>query len=99
MVTTPVRVAAGAWVQQPGAHYLKLSANYLSTSEEFDHRGERLVILAEDPGFTDASFRDLNATLYGEYGWRQRVSLIASLPLKSLRSSRTGLVGGGLLRQ
>lgn len=70
MVTAPVQLAAGAWVQMPGAYYFKLSANYLSTSEEFDHRGERLAILAEDPGFADASLKDLNVTLYGEYGWR-----------------------------
>jgi hypothetical protein len=59
MVTAPVQLAAGAY-------YFKLSANYLSTSEEFDHRGERLAILDEDPGFADASLRDLNGTLYGE---------------------------------
>lgn len=93
------RVGAGAWVQQKGGYYLKFSTAYLATTEEFNHEGRRLAILEEQPAFDDASFRDLNLTGYLEYGLSQRLTLIASLPFKTLRAERTVRIGGGLLEQ
>lgn len=97
--TLPRAVAAGAWTQPAGDTFLKLSVSYLRTTEEFNHEGERLELLEEDPGFENASLRDLNLTLYGEYGLREGLTLVGSVPFKALRSERTGLVAGGLLRR
>ena len=99
LLLLPQAATAGAWTQPKGALWLKLSAGYLRTTEEFNHEGERLELLEEDPGSEDAAFRDLNLILYGEYGLLDAVTLVGGLPLKALRSERTGLVGGGLLRR
>ncbi|MBT4612380.1 MAG: hypothetical protein HOC05_20210 [Gemmatimonadetes bacterium] len=95
----PTVAAAGPWTQTQGSSYLKISAGYLSTVSEFNHKATRQDLFEEDPGFEDGSFRDMNLVLYGEYGLFDPLTLVGSLPLKALRASRTGLVGGGLLRQ
>ncbi len=88
---------AGAWVQKKHGYYFKLSANYLHTTKEFNFEGDKLDIFQERIVYKDASFRDFNVTLYGEYGLFEKFTIVGSLPFKILRSKRTELVGGGLL--
>ena len=90
------RCAAGAWVQQEGHYFLKVGSSYFSTSEEFNHLGERLPILEEQTAFEDASFRDANLNLYLEYGLTRHATVVATLPFKGLRSERDVLFGGGI---
>ncbi len=98
LLVLPTTALAGPWTQARGASYSKISVAYLNTSNEFDHRGRRLDLFEEEPGFEDGSFSDLHLALYGEVGLSDRTTLIGGLPLKALRAERTGLVGGGLLR-
>ena len=98
LVLCCTQARAGAWVQPHKGYYLKLSAGYLSTTREFNYQGKRLDILAEHPAFEDASFRDLDLTAYLEYGLTARLTLIATLPFKALRSARTARIGGGLVK-
>ncbi len=88
---------AGAWEQNKNAYYFKISSTYLSTSEEFDHRGQRRNILEERTAFKGASFREINLSVYLEYGWMERLTAVAQLPFKGLRSQRNVLYGGGLV--
>jgi hypothetical protein len=99
LLCLPGAATAGAWTQPEGATYLKLAVSYLRTTEEFNHEGQRLALLEEDPGFVDAAFRDASLTAYGEHGLRDDLTLVAQLPFKALRTERTSLVGGGLLRR
>jgi hypothetical protein len=89
---------AGAWVQGKKAYYLKFSPSYFSTATEFNYRGKRLDLLEEHPAFTDASLRDVSLTTYLEYGLSDRFTLVANLLYKTLRDTRTVLIGGGILR-
>ena len=91
-------VRSGPWVQGKRAYYLKLSSSYLSTTREFNYRGARMDLFEEHAGFTDGSFLDFNLTTYLEYGLGDRVTVVSNLQYKALRSSRTGLIGGGVVR-
>ncbi len=88
---------AGAWVQSRHGYYFKLSANYLFTTREFNHEGERLDIFQERLVYKNSSFQDFNITAYLEYGLFERLTLVANVPFKVLRSKRTEIVGAGLL--
>ena len=90
---------AGAWVQSHGGYYLKLSARRLDTDEEYDYRGRRRHILEEHPAYADAAIRDVAVTAYAEYGLTHRTTAIADIAYKSLRASRTAVLGGGLIQQ
>ena len=90
------RCWAGAWVQEPESYFLKVGSSYFSTTEEFNHLGDRLQILEEQTAFEDASFRDANLNLYLEYGLTENTTLVTTLPFKGLRSERDVLFGGGL---
>ena len=90
------RCWAGAWVQERGSYFLKVGSSYFSTTEEFNHLGDRLQILEEQTAFEDASFRDANVNLYLEYGLTENATMVATLPFKGLRSERDVLFGGGI---
>lgn len=91
-------VRSGAWVQGKRAYYLKLSSSFLSTTRGFNYRGVGMDLFEEHAGFTDGSFLDFNLTTYLEYGLGDRVTVVSNLQYKALRSSRTGLIGGGVVR-
>jgi hypothetical protein len=90
------RCAAGAWGQKEGSYFLKVGSSYFSTTEEFNHLGDRLQILEEQTAFEDASFRDTNLNLYLEYGLTSNATFVGTLPFKGLRSEREVLFGGGI---
>ena len=91
-------VFPGGWTQKRQGYYLKFSANYLDTATEYNHLGEQLDLFAEQFAFEDASFRDLNLTIYGEYGITDRFTVIGNLPIKVLRTKRTEVIGGRAAR-
>lgn len=70
---------AGAWTQEEGAYYLKLQTGYLKSTEDLDADGERT-----QRGLLGGSFKDVNFSVYGEYGLRDGTTLVASLPFKRL---------------
>ncbi len=77
----PVSCHAGAWAMNQGGLYTKLSCNRYVTDSIFGKGGGR------NPLPNKGKFYDNNVTFYGEYGLTDRVTLSASLPYKSLRSS------------
>ncbi len=81
-------VEAGAWTQDRGGHYLKLSANYLTATTERGRDGEKVDLFAGSDNLRDGSFLDFNLTAYGEYGLFSRLTLVGQLPIKYLRSKR-----------
>ena len=81
--------ASQAWVQPVDSYYVKFSASYLSTQEEFDAEGNRQEIFADDPSRSDGSFRDITFTAYAEYGFKPFLTAVARLPFKVLTSTQT----------
>lgn len=88
---------AGAWLQKRGSYYFKLSGNYIFTTTEFNHLGERLDIFQERVAFENASFRDFSVFAYAEYGLLETLTLVGTLPFKYMRTAHTELAGGGLV--
>ncbi len=79
-------VFAGAWVQKKNGYYLNITASYLFTRKEFNHKGEKRDILEDFTSSKDNSFRDVSFTAYLEYGPTNSLTLIANLPFKVLTS-------------
>jgi hypothetical protein len=95
----PCVAHAGAWVQKKDGYYLKVSSSYLSSAREFNVDGDEVDILSGDTLLTDTSYRDISVGIYLEYGLTDRLTAVASLPFKVLRSRRTELsVVPGLTR-
>ncbi len=97
ILLSPSIVRAGAWVQQKNGLYLKISANYLFTTREFNHLGEELAIFQERLAFINTSFRDFSMNAYVEYGLLERLTVVAHLPYKILTAKRTETIGGDIV--
>ena len=86
VISVPVfnaaEVACQAWVQPVDGYFVKLSADYLSTSEQYNVRGDLEPIAANDPLFLRETYRDLSFTAYAEYGLTDRYTLVTRLPFK-----------------
>ncbi len=82
-------VWSGAWVQPKGGYYFRLSSNYLSTNQEFNHKGEKISYLGNDLVYHDTEFRELNISFYYEYGLSSDFTIWGDLAYKSYTSSRT----------
>ena len=78
-----------AWLQKKGGYYLKFVGSYLYTEEEFNFRGDRQAIDAENLTTSNSSFREIAFTGYAEYGLSKNVTLIAELPFKILTTKET----------
>lgn len=81
--------AAQAWLQPAGSYYFKFSSSYLSTEEEFNFKGDRQPIFAEDLSRMDTSFRDISFTAYLEYGLSPNLTIVGSVPFKILTAKET----------
>ncbi len=82
----PAQLDAGAWTQSPGDLYLKVAGLSFRSQEYLDTEGKRLDRL-EKPSMEELS--DSNASVYLEYGVRERLTLVASLPYKRLVHKKT----------
>ena len=80
----PQQVEAGAWTQEVGGYYLKLSGLSFTTTKELDADGNSLL----RPG----ELTDLALSSYLEYGLTDRLTLVASMPYKRVEETR--YVGG-----
>jgi hypothetical protein len=72
----PGAARAGAWLQDPGTAYVRLSAGYLSTRERFDENGDRVQWDISGGGFRNARYRDLALGLYAEAGVARNWSVV-----------------------
>jgi hypothetical protein len=82
----PAEALAGAWTGPPGALYLKIGSSFLATDSEYNHRGDVQDIFAEDPARTDARYREMAATVYGEYGAAPGWSIVAATEIENVRT-------------
>lgn len=78
---------AGPWTQKKDGFYIKWAPAFFFTRTEFDHNGDRVAIFREREGFDNASFQELSLTLYAEYGFTDRLTLIGNLPYRHLTSA------------
>lgn len=67
---------AGAWTQQKGKLYDRLSLNYYFADNEFDENGSRTALNGE--------YKDANVNNYIEYGLTDNITLINSLYFKRI---------------
>lgn len=84
--SVPAQLHAGAWTQPPGGLYLKLAGLSFRSGDFLNAEGERLA-RQEKPSTEELS--DRNASVYLEYGVRDRLTLVASLPYKRLVHKKT----------
>jgi hypothetical protein len=82
---------AGPWTRARGTSYTKFAASYLYTTSEYDANGNQVPILTSNPLVQSAAYRDVSLSSYVEYGVRDELTLVASLPFKILTSRRTEL--------
>ncbi len=87
VLATPI--AAQAWVQPVGGYYVKISASYLRTDEQYDVRGDIEPMAAGDTTSSGQSFRDVTLSAYLEYGLTERYTMVASLPFKISTTENT----------
>jgi hypothetical protein len=85
----PATIAAQAWVQPAGGYYLKLSASYLRTDEQYNPQGDIEPFATQDSSATGKSFRDVTVNAYLEYALTQRYSVVAYLPFKISTAQQT----------
>jgi hypothetical protein len=94
VLAVPGRAEAGAWLREPGEAYAKGSVARLTGDEVFDVSGERRPL--ENPLlYSGALYREVNASLYMEYGAAGWLTLIASVPLKLAEREADALVPVG----
>ncbi|MCY3761060.1 MAG: hypothetical protein OXH50_07400 [Gemmatimonadetes bacterium] len=86
LASVPAQLHAGAWTQPPGGLYLKVAGLSFRSGEFLNAEGERLA-RQEKPSTEELT--DRNATVYLEYGVRERLTLVASLPYKRLVHKKT----------
>jgi hypothetical protein len=88
-LTGPDAAAAGPWTRSRGGYFAKFSASYLYTRSELDAAGVEVALLTSNPLVRDAAYREVVLASYVEYGLRERVTLVGSLPFKIATSTRT----------
>jgi len=89
----PSSALAGAWCMKQGAFYGKVSYNQYYTFETFDKHGNT----HRNP--LGSNFHDYNITWYAEYGLRDDLTVIATVPYKWLNSHYRFLDENGKRKQ
>ena len=82
---------AGAWLQEPGEAYLRLSTGRLETDRRYNPDGDE-VPFDDYGGFRRTTYRDLEAIIYGEVGVHPRVTVLGTGILKSLEARQKAAV-------
>lgn len=78
---------AGAWTKKKDHYYAKVAYHSFSSTEEFDTTGTRTHLNYLYSNLDKAEFADKSLSLYGEYGFEDRLTGIASFSLKNYTSS------------
>ncbi len=86
LAAAPGRLDAGAWTQSQGGSYFKMAGLFFSSQEYLNTDGERQDRV-EAPSTEKLSDQGLSA--YLEYGLRDHLTLVASLPYKRLVFEKT----------
>ncbi len=73
----------GAWTQKKGAYFLKVAGGYLSTSQEFNHKGNLQQIMADfGEVFQNSTYEEWSIQTYAEYGLTDNVTVVINVPFK-----------------
>ncbi len=83
---------AGAWLQEPGTAYLRLSAGTLSTRERLDQDGRTVPFDAAGGGFRNTRYEDLAVSMYAEVGLVPGWNLVAAGSWKRLQANQPSAV-------
>lgn len=86
LAALPTQLNAGAWTQAPGGLYYKIAGLSFRSQEYLDEAGSRQARAAQ-PSMEE--LRDRNISAYLEYGLRERLTLVATLPYKRLVYEKT----------
>lgn len=86
-VTAATTAMAGAWTKKKDHYYAKISYNSFSSTEEFDTTGARTHLNYLYSNLDKAEFLDKSFSLYGEYGFGDKLTGIAAFSLKNYTSS------------
>ncbi|MFN0216481.1 MAG: hypothetical protein ACKVT2_19650 [Saprospiraceae bacterium] len=82
-----VAMAQGGWTRTYKAWFVKLDASHLSAERYFNPNGDEVKTSA---------FRQTSFNLYGEYGFRPRLTFIVQAPLLRLNSFETTEIVAGV---
>lgn len=80
-------MAQGGWTRAPKSWFIKFDASHLNSDRYINPLGEELKTSA---------FRQTSFSLYGEYGFRKRLTFIVQAPLLRLHSFETTHVAAGI---
>lgn len=75
------------WTRSPKGWFIKLDASHLNANTYYNPNGDALKT---------SNFRQTSLNLYGEYGFRSRLTFIAQAPLFRLNSFETTKVAAGM---
>jgi hypothetical protein len=86
-----VASAQGGWTRQAKGLFVKIDGSFLNATQYYNPNGGEL---------TTSAFRQASLNLYGEYGFRKRLTFIVQAPLLRLNSFETTetVAGNGDLR-
>lgn len=84
---------AGAWLQEKGGGYLKVAFASFRSDEAFDATGRTVPLDAG--GTASGDYTDVSFSTYLEYGLHDRITLIASVPIKQASKGDDRTVGIG----
>jgi hypothetical protein len=88
IAVAPGGALAGAWVQDPGTAYIRVTSGYLASDERFDQEGDRVPWDASGGGFRDSQYQELAATLYAEVGIAAGWNAVASVPWSRVQADQ-----------
>ena len=80
-------MAQSGWTRTAKGLFLKLDGSYLNATQYFNPNGD---------GITTNAFRQTTFSLYGEYGFRARLTFIVQAPLLRLNSFETTQAVAGI---
>ena len=87
LLAASTQAMGGAWTQKKGGYYLKIAGGYLNSKDDIDASGSRV------PKAGLGELRDVNYSVYVEYGLMDRLTLVASAPYKRMKDTRTFVTG------
>ena len=73
-------MAQGGWTRPAKGFFVKLDGSFLNATQYYNPNGD---------GLTTSAFRQTSLNLYGEYGFRERLTFIVQAPLLRLNSFET----------
>lgn len=84
----PAAACGGAWTQEPGTAYVRVTTGYLASSERFDGSGDRVPWDSSGGGFRNSEYQDLAMALYTEVGFAPGFNAVAYVPWSRIQAEQ-----------